>query len=471
MEDNLNLHSFSIPVDSVTLSKADSSEDGDWVIEGLASTNSLDYQNEVVLVKGLDLSYLDSGRGTLNWNHRGDSDPSSVVGIITESRRTPDNELYIKGKLLKSLPKARHVQQLLKALESDCPERKMGMSIEGKVLSRNGNQIVKAWVKAVALTLDPVNKETWVSFAKAVSTYEWKAEDISIDQAEKLEQTNVIPLAKGIVPQSHECANCGSTKDLDAVKLGEESGKAYGAPYCAGCRKLGETHGYDNIDTCENCNSAFSSEKLKNGYCPKCEGKLNLSKSLAPMEHCAFCSTPYKQSYHVRHIGTCDTCGKENIPVHENDYGDVHCKNCHENHMENEAERAHEREISRYHGGGAPYGINEEHQAAGKERRQLRFGKALIATLNPNHLHSDNPLLPESLDSRLRDLGYVHGNKHSFSAKKKRKKKRKAGLGEKINKSYSYHEAIARLKELSPTLSDKLATKIVDFTLKRLGER
>jgi hypothetical protein len=173
MADTLALHDFSMPVDMVTLAKAGSDDDGEWCIEGLASTPSLDQQNEVVMVKGLDLSYLEQGRGTFNWNHKGDADPSSIVGVITHCQRTPNGELLVKGKLLKSLPKAKHIYQLMKALAKDCPDRKMGMSIEGKVLARNGNQIVKAWVKAVALTLDPVNKDTWVNFAKSMEGMTW----------------------------------------------------------------------------------------------------------------------------------------------------------------------------------------------------------------------------------------------------------------------------------------------------------
>jgi hypothetical protein len=139
--------------------------------------------------------------------------------------------------------------------------------------------------------------------------------------------------------------------------------------------------------------------------------------------------------------------------------------------MINQAESAQEDRDSAFHGSGSPQTMNEKHQAAYAEKRESRgFGKGLVATLNPNHLHSDNPLLPEALDSRLHDLGYAGGGKHSFSSKKKRKKKKKGSSGEKIHKSYSYHEAIERLRELSPALSEALAIKIVDFTLQRLGE-
>ena len=173
--------SFSMPV-TATLKKSADGTNEQWLIEGLASTGSLDQQSEKVLVKGIDLSYIDKGMATLNYNHRGDSDPSAVVGVITSYERTPNDELYIRGKLLKSLPKAQAVKGLMEALAVDAPERKMGMSIEGKVLQRNGNQIVKSWLKAVALTMDPVNPDTYVNFAKSMSACTWAPETDPIAQ-------------------------------------------------------------------------------------------------------------------------------------------------------------------------------------------------------------------------------------------------------------------------------------------------
>lgn len=165
--EGLTLESFSLPISTVGLAKSASGGDEPWMIEGLASTPSKDQQGEIVLVKGLDLTYLDQGKGTFNWNHFGDKDPSSVIGLITEHNRTPDGELYVKGRLLKALPKAQAAYNLMKALSAEGESRRMGMSIEGKVLHKANQVIYKAWVKAVALTMDPVNQDTYVSFAKS----------------------------------------------------------------------------------------------------------------------------------------------------------------------------------------------------------------------------------------------------------------------------------------------------------------
>lgn len=176
--DGLRLDTFYIPASAVSLVKSETSAGQraePWMIQGLASTLRQDQQGEMVLVKGLDLSYFDRGLGTFNWNHLGDKDPSAVIGLIKEYRRTPDGELFVKGNLLKALPKAQHCWNLLKALDEEGEQRRMGMSIEGKVLHKHNKVIYKAWVKAVALTMDPVNPDTYVSFAKSFSGAEYCA--------------------------------------------------------------------------------------------------------------------------------------------------------------------------------------------------------------------------------------------------------------------------------------------------------
>lgn len=171
--EGLTLESFSLPVNTVGLAKSMAGSDEPWMIEGLASTPTEDQQGEIVLVKGLDLSYLDAGKGTFNWNHFGDKDPSSVIGLITQHRRTQEGEFWVKGRLLKALPKAQAAYNLLKALDEEGETRRMGMSIEGKVLHRQNKVIYKAWVKAVALTMDPVNQDTYVGFAKSFAGAEY----------------------------------------------------------------------------------------------------------------------------------------------------------------------------------------------------------------------------------------------------------------------------------------------------------
>lgn len=221
--DGLTLESFSLPVSAAGLVKsASGGSDEPWWIEGLASTPSEDQQGEVVLVKGLDLSYLDQGKGTFNWNHFGDKDPSSVIGLITNHNRTPDGELYVKGRLLKHLPKAQACYNLMKALDAEGESRRMGMSIEGKVLHRQNKVIYKAWVKAVALTMDPVNQDTYVSFAKSFAGAEFIPLDdspiagfdaVTLERALSIASTSVGGVSGGsiLAPESLE----KKPKDLD----------------------------------------------------------------------------------------------------------------------------------------------------------------------------------------------------------------------------------------------------------------
>lgn len=438
MDDSLVLHSFSIPVDSVELTKSKSGKDEEWTIQGLASTNSLDQQGEIVLVKGLDLSYLDSGRGTFNWNHRGDSDPSSVVGIITESRRTPNNELFIKGKLLKSLPKARHVYDLLKALQKDCPDRKMGMSIEGKVLARNGNQIVKAWVKAVALTLDPVNKDTWVSFAKSMETYEVMTEAdeplsaMPVSALEDMvEKGYNMPAVERLTIHPGQYSGGGEDVYRRTKYAHGKAEQFMGTPSmgtieCEGCGKEGVYKDFHKVP---------SQKEWRNNdlVCSTCQNK-RMNKSLGDFD--------------------CDLCGAnaqgEPRAIEDESEKFSACSNCEGVHKDFGWD-----------------GINKMQELIDEEET---IQKNLVATLNPNSLHSDNPLLPESLESRLHDLGYAGGGKKGKSIIKRGKRKKRKLLGEKMHKSYSPDEAVERLKSLCPTLSDALAHQIVHFTLKQRSE-
>lgn len=239
--DGLQVTRFSMPVTSgAELVKGMSGNvDAPWLIEGRASTMGEDQQGEIVLVKGLDLSYLDQGKGTFNWNHYGDKDPSSVIGIIQKHSRPHDEELYVCGKLLKSLPKAQAAYNLLKALDAEGDSRRMGMSIEGKVLHRHNKIIYKAWVKAVALTMDPVNPDTFVRMSKSFADAEYgDADDLGIQGVDvaTLERALSIASTGGegggsiLSPESVE----GALKNLDYADKKDKKAKKKKKP----CEKI-----------------------------------------------------------------------------------------------------------------------------------------------------------------------------------------------------------------------------------------
>jgi hypothetical protein len=147
------------------------SSDGDWIVQGLASTPSRDQQGEVILQDGIDATPIDQGRGVLNWDHQ--RGPENVVGLLDSYKKTPKG-LFVKGRLLKNHTKAKAIHEIMSSLgKSD--HGRMGLSVEGKILERAGKDgkiIRKCQISAVALTMNPVNQESYVDLVKSLATDE-----------------------------------------------------------------------------------------------------------------------------------------------------------------------------------------------------------------------------------------------------------------------------------------------------------
>lgn len=155
---NKNDFNFHIPVE------IEKSKDGkDWFIRGLASTEDIDGQNEIILQRGLDISHLKKGLGLFNFDHN--NDPQNIIGQITNADQTEEG-LYVEGYLFKNQPQAQSIYNIMSSLKKGA-KRRVQMSIEGKVLDRKGNKIAKAKVLNVALTLNPVNTKTYAEFVKS----------------------------------------------------------------------------------------------------------------------------------------------------------------------------------------------------------------------------------------------------------------------------------------------------------------
>ena len=159
------------------------SKDGEWKIRGLASSEDLDQQGEIILQKGIDLTPIDQKKGILNWDHQ--RGPENTIGVLDGYQRA-GNQLYVEGRLFKNHTKAKAVREIMESLgESD--RGRMGMSIEGKVIERdpsNPKVIKKCSINAVALTLNPVNTNTYADIVKSLtgesSQIEFNSEDTEI---------------------------------------------------------------------------------------------------------------------------------------------------------------------------------------------------------------------------------------------------------------------------------------------------
>ena len=148
-----------------TAIKSGKDKNGKRWIQGVASTNHMDLQNESVDQKGLDFSYF-LQHGNFNNDHK--AGPENLVGEPTEARITKDG-MYVKGFLYKGKESADDWWEHFQALESSGSNRKVGFSIEGKIKKKDGTNIKECWIKNIAITQNPVNTNTWAEIAKSLS--------------------------------------------------------------------------------------------------------------------------------------------------------------------------------------------------------------------------------------------------------------------------------------------------------------
>lgn len=157
----------------ITLDKAGETDSG-WKIRGLASTDDVDLQGEIVKQHGLDVSPIKDGRGWINYNHS--NVPEDMVGKLDDAD-VSSKGMMVEGYLFKKHQRAQSIYQILKSLD-DKDRQAVKLSIEGKILKRTGKDnkvIASAKVDKVAITFDPINTNTYVELVKAITdkTKEW----------------------------------------------------------------------------------------------------------------------------------------------------------------------------------------------------------------------------------------------------------------------------------------------------------
>jgi len=149
-------------------------------VQGVASTPDKDLQDEYVIQKGLDLRYF-LKHGYYNDDHKPGFE--NKVGQPTEAliKKVKDRAgksllglwtrgyLWVKG----THSGADHIWDLAQALEASGSDRQLGFSIQGKVLTREGSRILKAWVQDIAITPSPVNTETWMELVRDIDKSLW----------------------------------------------------------------------------------------------------------------------------------------------------------------------------------------------------------------------------------------------------------------------------------------------------------
>lgn len=148
------------------------------IVRGYASTETVDQQGEIILQNGINFTPLLKS-GFINYDHQtkqlNGAKLPIIIGYPTKAE-VRDRGLWVEGELLKSdgtssseqLRLADEMWELGVALQKSGGGRSLSYSVEGGVIERKGNRIVKSVVRAVALTHKPVNSEATVElFAKS----------------------------------------------------------------------------------------------------------------------------------------------------------------------------------------------------------------------------------------------------------------------------------------------------------------
>jgi hypothetical protein len=171
---------FNIPLEMI---KGRNVPQGCRPLRGVASTPHKDLQSEDVVQKGLDTKYF-LRYGYYNDDHQKGhkhkvGQPTLAVVKATEDRfGHKTTGLWTEGFLWKAglHEGADAIYELAKALAGSGADRSVGFSIEGKVLQRDGNRIIKAWIQDIAITASPINTYTWLEVVDKLNKSVWANE-------------------------------------------------------------------------------------------------------------------------------------------------------------------------------------------------------------------------------------------------------------------------------------------------------
>lgn len=153
------------------------------IIDGIFASEAIDSSGEILDIDGCDISSLEAGDGTLNWEHKGTDDdktrsPNDHVGHIVYAKRIfgeadCENDRQRKYWREVKLPFIYGVARLYDgsgepgavALAAQIRDHKVNgepilvrFSIEGSTLEKKGNRLVRSVARRVAATIKPCNK-------------------------------------------------------------------------------------------------------------------------------------------------------------------------------------------------------------------------------------------------------------------------------------------------------------------------
>ena len=169
---------------------------------GIASTADEDSDGEYLDPKGFDIKPLLKS-GMVNWHHQAKTSPATIVGEPHKAEIRKEG-LYIETDLYPSSQIARDIWDLAKTLDHDSKTRRLGYSIEGRVLKRKSDdknspdykKITKAIITGVAITHMPKNPKTFANIIKGDIENDFE-DNNEEDNSEEKKETKNLDTTKG----------------------------------------------------------------------------------------------------------------------------------------------------------------------------------------------------------------------------------------------------------------------------------
>lgn len=143
---------------------------------GIVSASGADFQGEDMEQDGLDWKYFKKS-GWFNWEH--ETGPENIIGYpdsgidaVTPCKDSEGNPATrVVGHFLLHKKKGAGAYETAMALQKSQSGRQLGFSVEGPVLKRdprNPKHILKAWVRNIAITTNPMRDTARFELVKSL---------------------------------------------------------------------------------------------------------------------------------------------------------------------------------------------------------------------------------------------------------------------------------------------------------------
>ena len=165
-----------VPIEDTDLLKSvQVDENGDYIVQGVMTSDEVDEENDSIDPEGMDCSYFLT-KGWIKYEHG--NNPNQFIGEPLEVKvgrfehptlKKAVNGIFVKGRLFANRELARQAVRAIQDLQKSNTKRRMGWSIEGNVRERcrRTGKILKSVLRNVVLTMNPVNTMTWAELAKS----------------------------------------------------------------------------------------------------------------------------------------------------------------------------------------------------------------------------------------------------------------------------------------------------------------